>query len=228
MDRHKKWRATYRIICPLPKDDAPLKLDAVEEERCVSSPPTSSSNRKESILTTIDQSNERDDEVGDDDDIVTEAITEPTVTNSAAPSRAGSWLKPRVDYHPSTKFNTIDSSATKVTQLTRSQTRTYSWIERADDAKEPGAGDDSLSEMTNSTVYTDKNPRIVPMRFTQETQPISPSFQRRFGTNTSVTTHATASSSHHIRISKTKLIILSIVVILVLILAIVLLAIFLR
>ena len=25
--------------------------------------------------------------------------------------------------------------------------------------------------MTNSTVYTDKNPRIVPMRFTQETQP---------------------------------------------------------
>ena len=58
-----------------------------------------------------------------------------------------------------------------MTQLTRSQTRTYSWIERADDAKEPGAGDDSLSEMTNSTVYTDKNPRIVPMRFTQETQP---------------------------------------------------------
>jgi len=219
MDRSKKWRATYRIICPLPKDDVPLKLDAIEEERV--SVVSSSSNRKESILTTIDPQ--------DDEDAVSDAITTENtatqLTTTATPSRAGSWLKPRVDYHPSSasknaiKFNTIDSSQTKMTQVTRSQTRTYSWIERHEER------DDSLSEMTNSTVYTDKNPRIMPMRFTQETQPISPSFQRRFGTNTSVTT--AASSSHHIRISKTKLIILSIVIILVLCIAIVLLVIFL-
>ena len=49
MDRHRKWRATYRIICPLPKDDAPLKLDAIEEERC--SPPTSSSNVSNTALS---------------------------------------------------------------------------------------------------------------------------------------------------------------------------------
>ena len=72
--------------------------------------------RKESILTTIDPQDEYEEDAVSD--AITTENTATQLTTTATPSRAGSWLKPRVDYHPSSasknaiKFNTIDSSQT--------------------------------------------------------------------------------------------------------------------
>ena len=92
----------------------------------------SSFQRKESILTVIDvdESINPDTESKIEDSKVSENFDEnskfddnskfdevPTVSEVTTPSRAGSWLKPKVDYHPSSAskrahFNTIDSSQT--------------------------------------------------------------------------------------------------------------------
>ena len=94
----------------------------------------SSFQRKESILTVIDvdesinpdteskiedsknSENSKFDENSNFDDSKVSNIL-PSVSEVTTPSRAGSWLKPKVDYHPSSAskrahFNTIDSSQT--------------------------------------------------------------------------------------------------------------------
>jgi len=349
MDRQKKWRATYRIVCPLPTSDVPVELDTIEEERISgtskvneSTDPASnitkitqdtttpSTNRKdESILTVMDQEylltesdltktsessqiqivspktnlstnqesrrrssnqsgrwrrpssnqksshqeteafidsekteygqkepntethteqitntentettqdnqptnknianrdlnecedTERDDEHTERDGQRSELVTK-SYSTVTAPSRAGSWLKPKVDYHPSLKqFNTLCSSQTKIT---RSQTRTYSWITRKST---------NVSEMTNSvsghTVLTDR-PRRQPMRFNEPTQ-FSPSFQRRFGTTMSVTTRSHSSSSDLITCSKKNVIIITVAAVILLAVTVTLLVVFLK